>query len=133
VLDPYERSDFRDRALGARDLAPLLFMVSARNEANIPAVLRERLEVVRIGGLNSDEKLEIAQHMLLPNQIYAYGLLPGEMEISDTTMHSLVESCADDPGVYNLERLIAALCRLAALRIASHPTDGEQVDDPIIF
>jgi ATP-dependent Lon protease len=131
VLDPQERSDFRDRALGARDLAPLLFMVSARNEANIPAVLRERLEVVRIGALNSEEKLEIAQRMLLANQIDAYGLLPGEIVISDTTMHSLVESCATDPGVYSLERLIAALCRLAALRIASRPMDGEH--EPITF
>jgi ATP-dependent Lon protease len=69
--------------------------------------------------------------MLLANQIDAYGLLPGEIVISDTTMHSLVESCATDPGVYSLERLIAALCRLAALRIASRPMDGEH--EPITF
>jgi ATP-dependent Lon protease len=133
VLDPHERSDFRDRVLGARDLSPIIFIVSARSEANIPRVLRERLEVVQLGGLNGDEKLEIAQRFLLAKQIDAYGLHPGEIVITDATLHSLVESCANDPGVHNLERLIAALCRLAALRVTSRLSGMETGDGPITF
>ncbi len=133
VLDPHERSDFRDRVLGARDLSPIVFIVSAHDESAIPHVLRERVEIVRLGGLSSDEKLEIAQRFLLANQIDAYGLRPGEIIITDSTMHSLVESCANDPGVHNLERLIAALCRLAALRVMSRLSGAETGEGPISF
>lgn len=133
ILDPDQHSDFRDRALGSRDLSPIMFIVSARNQAQIPAVLRERLEVVHLAGLSRDEKLEIAHRFLLPNQLVSYGLHPDEIVITDLTMASLVDSCADDPGVQNLKRLIAALCRLAALRIANRLSEGETGEGPVTF
>src|SRR3712207_9500460 len=56
------------------DLSDVLFICTANQAAPIPRPLRDRMEIVEIGGYTEDEKVEIARRYLLPKQLEAHGL-----------------------------------------------------------
>lgn len=115
VLDPEQNVAFTDHYLDLPyDLSDVLFITTGNYLGNIPRPLRDRMEIIELGGYTEEEKVEIAQHHLLPRQAEMHGLEPGFVEIVPTVMRQVVREYTREAGVRGLERAMGNLCRKAA-------------------
>lgn len=117
VFDPEQNAHFSDHYLEVDyDLSDVMFIATA-NTLDLPRPLLDRMEIIRISGYTEDEKVEIAKRHLVPKQIAAHGMKPGEFSISDEGLRKLIRGYTRESGVRNLEREIAKLIRKSLLRI----------------
>jgi ATP-dependent Lon protease len=112
VLDPEQNSTFRDHYIDAPfDLSRVFFVTTANRLDTIPAPLRDRMEVIELGGYTEEEKIEIAKRHLIPKQIDEHGLRPSQIAFKEGVIRTLVRSYTREAGVRNLEREIASIVR----------------------
>ena len=117
VLDPEQNATFNDHYLEVDyDLSNVMFVTTA-NTLNIPPALMDRMELIRLAGYTEDEKLEIAKRHLIPEQVTAHGLEPGEWTIEDSALKEVIRRYTREAGVRSLEREIAKLARKAVKEI----------------
>ena len=133
VLDPSQNHDFVDHYLNLPfDLSRSLFICTANNLFDIPAPLRDRMEVIRIAGYTVEEKVEIAWRYLLPRLLEEHGITDKEIQFTDEVLGFISSRYSREAGLRNFERNIAALMRKRARRKA----DGEEgawiVDNALI-
>ncbi|MDX1902395.1 MAG: endopeptidase La [Gammaproteobacteria bacterium] len=111
VLDPEQNFSFNDHYLEVDyDLSDVMFVATA-NTLEIPAALRDRMEIIRIPGYTEDEKIHIALRHLIPKQMEANGLKKEEISIPLETVRYIVQHYTREAGVRNLEREISKICR----------------------
>ncbi|WP_133364923.1 endopeptidase La [Qipengyuania sediminis] len=117
VLDPEQNARFQDHYLEVDfDLSDVMFVCTA-NTLDLPQPLLDRMEIIRLEGYTEDEKVEIAQRHLIPKQIEAHGLVPGEFELTEAGLRDLIRYYTREAGVRTLEREIARLARRSLRRI----------------
>ncbi len=122
VLDPSQNATFVDHFLNLPvDLSSVLFIATANNLFDIPAALRDRLEVIRIAGYTIEEKVEIAWRYLLPRLLEEHGIADVDLQFTDEALGFLASRYAREAGLRNFERNLSALMRKRARRKA----DGE--------
>ncbi|MGH7548496.1 MAG: endopeptidase La [Gemmatimonadales bacterium] len=135
VLDPAQNDSFTDHYLGVPfDLSEVLFIATANFIQSIPAPLLDRLETVNFAGYTEREKLEIAKRYLVPRQLFATGLSPEQLAITDAVLGEIITSYTREAGVRQLEREIGKLGRKVARKIADREAerlivDAKNVDD----
>ena len=100
------------------DLSRVVFIATANMLDTIPGPLRDRMEVISLAGYTASEKFQIARRYLVPRQLDANGLKPGQVEIADDALRAIIEHYTREAGVRNLEREIGRVLRQAAMRIA---------------
>ncbi len=111
VLDPEQNHTFADHYLEVDfDLSDVMFVATA-NTMNIPPALLDRMEVIRLAGYTEDEKINIAEHYLIPKQIKNNGIKEGEIEISRDVIKDIIRFYTREAGVRGLEREISKICR----------------------
>ena len=111
VLDPEQNSYFNDHYMEVEyDLSKVMFVCTS-NSMNIPAPLLDRMEIIRIPGYTQLEKIKIAQKHLIPRQLELNGLSKLECQFALSGIKSIVDHYTCEPGVRNLERQIAKVCR----------------------
>ena len=126
VLDPAQNHTFRDHYLEVElDLSDVVFIATANVADTIPGPLLDRMELVRLDGYTTDEKLHIARHHLLPRQVERNALTPDEVSITDAAIERMVAEYTREAGVRSLERELAKLLRKAAAQV------GRGVETPI--
>lgn len=119
VLDPEQNKDFLDHYLDVRfDLSRVLFVCTANILDTIPRPLLDRMEVIKLSGYILEEKLQIARKYLIPKQIKAGGLKPGQLTITNGALREIIDGYAREPGVRGVENSIKRICRKTARRIA---------------
>ena len=129
VLDPAQNSTFRDNYLGVPfDLSKVMFIGTANVLDQIPAPLRDRMEVIEIPGYTEDEKVEIAKRYLVKRQLEASGLNPQQCEITEEALRTIIDGYTREAGVRNLEREIGAVCRHVAMQIAEGEQSNMRID-----
>jgi ATP-dependent Lon protease len=129
VLDPEQNGSFRDHYIDAPfDLAKVFFITTANMLDTIPPPLRDRMEVIELGGYTEAEKVEIARKHLVPKQISEHGLLKKQISFSKDALRYLIESYTREAGVRNLEREIASVTRKATRMFADGRKETVKVD-----
>lgn len=116
VLDPQQNGTFTDHYLEVPfDLSEVLFIATANSLEPLSAPLRDRMEIVSLGGYTTEEKKEIAKAHLLPKQLSDHALEPGSLELSDEMLNLIIRDYTREAGVRQLGREITRLCRALAL------------------
>jgi len=120
VLDPEQNNNFSDHYIEIPyDLSKVMFITTANVMYNIPRPLLDRMEVINILGYTELEKLQIAEHYLVPKQMKEHGLGKDKLQIQTPALLTLIRRYTREAGVRNLEREIAKLCRKAAKLIVA--------------
>jgi ATP-dependent Lon protease len=120
VLDPSHNHSFADHYLNLPlDLSGVLFLCTANNLFDIPAPLRDRLEVIRIAGYTAEEKVEIAWRYSLPKLFQQHGITDRDLQFTDEVLAHLAGRYAREAGLRNFERQLARLMRKRARRKAA--------------
>ncbi|MHB8622160.1 MAG: endopeptidase La [Sulfuricaulis sp.] len=118
VLDPDQNRDFLDHYLDVPfDLSKVLFVCTANQLDTIPAPLLDRMEIIRLSGYITAEKMAIARHHLISRQIEKAGLKPGQLKVETRALREIIERYAREAGVRNLEKRLGQITRKAVVRI----------------
>jgi len=96
-----------------------MFITTANMLDTIPGPLLDRMEIIELAGYTDREKLQIARRYLLPRQIKENGLEAEQIVVPDETLTALIDGFTREAGVRNLERLLGALCRHVARKVAA--------------
>ena len=120
VLDPEQNFAFNDNYIEEPyDLSNVLFLCTANYLANVPAPLRDRLELIEVPSYTELEKVKIAEGFLIPKQEKANGLEESDLEFSEEALRYMIEHYTMEAGVRQMERLIASICRKVVVEILS--------------
>ncbi|WP_339842919.1 endopeptidase La [uncultured Halopseudomonas sp.] len=118
TLDPEQNSQFLDHYLDLRlDLSKVLFVCTANVLDSIPGPLLDRMDVIRLSGYISEEKLAIAKNHLWPRQLERAGVRKGQLRITDKALRTLIEGYAREAGVRNLDKQLAKIVRKSVMRL----------------
>ena len=120
VLDPAQNHTFRDHYLEVElDLSKVLFIATANVVDTVPPPLLDRMEVIHLDGYTEAEKVAIARHHLLPQQVSRAALRTDELEVTDAALLTVVADYTREAGVRSLERELGRLSRKVATALAS--------------
>ena len=134
VLDPEQNSMFSDHYLEeAYDLSKVMFIATANYLEDIPAALRDRLEIINLSSYTEDEKVNIATAHLIPKQAALNGLKPKQFNIADKVILHIIRNYTREAGVRQLERHIANLCRKSVLAILKDGKKSITVTDKLMM
>jgi ATP-dependent Lon protease len=123
VLDPSQNDEFVDHYLNVPfDLSACLFICTGNNLFDIPAPLRDRMEIIKVAGYTIEEKVEIAWRYLLPRLLEEHGITDKDIQFTDESLSFISSRYSREAGLRNFERNLAAIMRKRARRKA----EGEE-------
>ena len=129
ILDPEQNNQFNDHYLELDyDLSKVLFIATANYLDQIPAPLRDRMEIIELTGYTQDEKLQIAKRYLVPRQIERNGLQEDQFELTDEAIELIIDGYTRESGVRQLERTIGSVARGVAKKVAVDEVEHATVD-----
>ncbi|KAL2120481.1 hypothetical protein VTJ04DRAFT_4508 [Mycothermus thermophilus] len=118
LLDPEQNSSFLDHYMDVPvDLSRVLFVCTANMTDTIPQPLLDRMEVIRLSGYVSDEKMAIAEKYLAPQAQELAGLKDVDVKLTKEAIEELIKSYCREAGVRNLKKKIEKVYRKSALQI----------------
>jgi ATP-dependent Lon protease len=122
VLDPAQNHTFRDHYLEVDlDLSDVVFLATANVVETIPQALLDRMELVTLDGYTEDDKIAIARDHLLSKQLELAAITPDEVTVTDAALRQIAANYTYEPGVRQLQRLLAKALRKAATKLAAAP------------
>jgi ATP-dependent Lon protease len=129
VLDPAQNHTFRDHYLEVDlDLSEVVFIATANVADTIPAPLLDRMDLIRLDGYTTPEKVFIADRYLLPRQLERAGLTPADVDIADGVVERVIEGYTREAGVRSLERALGRLARKVTAKVAT----GAETPIPVV-
>jgi len=118
VLDPSQNTSFQDNYVEEPyDLSDVLFICTANYIEDVPAPLRDRLEMIEVNSYTMLEKIEIALRHLVPKEMLINGLEPKHIIFSREAISYIIEHYTIEAGVRELQRKIGAVCRQVVVKI----------------
>ncbi len=134
LLDPEQNHSFVDRYLEVPfDLSKVLFIATANDLSQVPAPLRDRMEVIEIAGYTPAEKATIARDHLLEKLATNAGLDEDDVALTDDAIADAIAGWTREAGVRQLQRVLGKVFRAAAVKKARGTSDDEvlhvDVDD----
>ncbi|MGD9964548.1 MAG: endopeptidase La [Candidatus Izemoplasmatales bacterium] len=125
VLDPEQNQFFSDHYVEEDyDLSQVIFITTANYLQNIPAPLRDRMEVIELSSYTEIEKFYIAKQFLIEKQIKSHGLQMKKLSITDAAIKTIIRDYTREAGVRQLERLIGSIVRKAIKQILTKNLDS---------
>ena len=124
VLDPEQNHAFRDNYLNVDfDLSNCLFIATANMVENIPAALKDRMEIIALSGYSENDKLLITKKHLVERQFENNGIGAQHIEFTDEGLKYLIAHYTREAGLRNLEREVGSVCRKVAKLVVMGKTE----------
>ncbi len=122
VLDPEQNFSFQDNYLELDfDLSKVMFITTANYLETIPIPLRDRMEIIKLPGYITPEKVMIAKRYLVPRQIRENGLENQYVHFTDKALEHIIIYYTREAGVRTLERTIGKICRKITVKVVENP------------
>ncbi|CAN5388720.1 hypothetical protein BH09BAC1_BH09BAC1_23560 [soil metagenome] len=119
VLDPEQNVAFYDNYLELEyDLSKVLFIATANSLNTIQPALRDRMEIIMLGGYSVEEKIEIAKRHLVPKTRTDHGIKANQVKIADKVLEAIIDKYTREAGVRDLDRQLAGIMRFVAKHVA---------------
>jgi len=129
ALDPEQNARFSDHYVEVPfDLSAVMFIATANLMENVPAPLRDRMEIIPFPSYTDAERTAIAKRFLIPRALEEHGLKPDQVELPDASLRALVNDFTREAGVRDLGRQIATLCRKSARLVAEGEINRIEVE-----
>ncbi len=130
VLDGEQNNTFCDHFIELPfDLSKVLFITTANDKYSIPEPLRDRMEIIDLSSYTHEEKFNIAKKHLIPKQFKEHNIDKKQLRINDKAIRLMIDGYTKEAGVRQLERLVAKICRKAAVRFVRGETDTVSVTE----
>ena len=127
VLDPEQNREFQDYYMDVRcDLSNVLFIVTANVLDTIPEPLLDRMEILRLSGYITEDKVQIAKKYLIPRNRKLSGLKASQISFTSDGIRHIINGYARESGVRSLENNIKKILRKIALKIAKEIDKAEK-------
>ena len=124
VLDPEQNQFFSDHYVEEDyDLSKVIFIATANYLENVPAPLRDRMEIIELSSYTEIEKFYIAEKFLLKKQILGHGLEEDKIEVTNDAISLMIKEYTREAGVRQLERLFGSIVRKAIKEILVQKLD----------
>jgi ATP-dependent Lon protease len=128
VLDPEQNHTFSDNYVEEPyDLSQVMFIATANYLENIPAPLRDRMEIVELSSYTKFEKFQIAKEHLLSKQLEDHGINEKQFIIDDEAIYHIIEHFTREAGVRELNRYLGSLIRKAIKEILVTKVDSVHI------
>lgn len=129
VLDPEQNCAFHDNYLDVNfDLSKVLFIATANTLSTISPALLDRMELINISGYIMQEKIEIAQRHLIPDEWKNHGITKKQASIQKRALQYIVERYTKESGVRTLDKRIATIARKVAKKVAMEEEYKPSID-----
>jgi ATP-dependent Lon protease len=134
VLDPEQNNNFRDHYLNIPfDLSNVMFIATSNVLDQIPAPLRDRMEIINLSGYTQEEKVAISKKYIIPKQMDENGINDEHIAFTDDGVASVIKHYTAEAGLRNLERKIGAICRKVAMKIAKGEAEKTHIMTETVF
>lgn len=134
VLDPEQNMNFRDHYMNvAFNLSNVMFIATSNLLDQIPAPLRDRMEIINLSGYTQEEKVTISKKYLIPKQMDENGISERHISFSDEGVACVIKGYTAEAGLRNLERKIGAICRKVAMKIAKGEAGQTHIMSETVF
>ncbi|TGG91488.1 endopeptidase La [Natronospirillum operosum] len=128
TLDPEQNAEFLDHYLDLRlDLSQVMFICTANTLDSIPGPLLDRMDVIRLSGYLTEEKVDIARNHLWPRQLERAGVKKKDLRITRKALREVIEGYAREAGVRNLEKQLAKIVRKSVVQLLEEPDQSLQI------
>lgn len=126
ILDPEQNNSFVDNFIEVKvDLSKVLFVCTANYLGNIPAPLRDRMEIIEVNGYTKHEKIEIATRHLIPDACKKVGLEEGHVVIPRETISRLIDKYCRESGLRHVKSLINRIFSKASMKIVEQVEENQ--------
>lgn len=126
ILDPEQNNAFVDNYIDVKvDLSKVLFVCTANHLGNIPAPLRDRMEIINVDGYTNNEKFEIVKRHLIPEAARKAGLNSNQVKIEDDAVRRLIDKYCRESGLRNVKKFITRIFSKSSLKIVEKIEDEE--------
>ncbi len=133
VLDPEQNFAFNDNYVEEPyDLSDVLFIATANYIENVPAPLRDRLEIIELNSYTELEKIQIAKNFLVKKELKANGLKEDQVEFKDDAIKYIINHYTMEAGVRNLERNIAKIIRKIIVEMFTSTKSKKKVTKKVV-
>jgi ATP-dependent Lon protease len=99
---------------------------------DIPAPLRDRMEIIRIAGYTIEEKVEIAWRYLLPKLFEETGITDVDLQFTDEMLSLISSGYSREAGLRGFSRNVESIMRRRALRKAEGEEGAWIVDQKMV-
>lgn len=130
VLDPEHNHRFTDHYLDIPlDLSQTIFVGTSNDLSKMPQSIRDRMEVIRLDGYDTEQKIAIAENHLVEKARKKVSKKMGadEFGMDRDAIRALIEDYTSEAGVRGLERKIQTL----ALKVNAARMQGKEAGSVI--
>lgn len=119
VLDSEQNKEFRDHYLDLPfDISRILFVTTANSLDTVHPALLDRMEVIKLSGYITNEKIQIAKKFLIPRSLQRSGFAKDAVSYSKEALIAIANDWAREAGVRNYEKALDKIHRKLARTFA---------------
>ncbi|MCK5155775.1 MAG: endopeptidase La [Spirochaetales bacterium] len=131
ALDPEQNIAFRDHYLDLPfDISQILFIVTANTLDTIPRPLIDRMEIIRLSGYISQEKVSIAKKYLIPKSLNKSGIDKKSVTYTAKSLTKIADEYAREAGMRNYEKALNKIHRKIAMELIEQSPELPIVINP---